>query len=257
VVTGVTTGEYTARATMGSIQDEYAVADVTVGSTDVTDVQLIATKLSIIRGRVVFEPGTAKPPLPTAVRVAASSLTPSAVMAGNATVKEDGTFEMRAGASHVQLRAFVVGPGDWRLRRVLSGGVDVTDSGIDIAPDGTIDNVIFEMTSRSPEFVAKAVDASGSPVRDCVIVIFPRNEQRWTPQSRYFAYGRPNVESIFRGRMPAGEYQAAAFEDAEQNLGIFADPEILAQLRERATPFSLREGEQTDVEIKLGPPPVY
>jgi hypothetical protein len=257
VINGAVPGDYTVRVNLPGVRDEYAAVDVTVGSSDLTDVQLVAAKLSIIRGRVVFEPGTAKLPSPTAVRVFITAGT-SVAFGDNTTVKNDGTFELKGGAGHVQLRANVFGNGDWRLKRAVVGDVDVTDSGIDVAPNATIENLVVEMTSQLPELAVSVTDAAGSPVHDCVVVLFGRDDRRWTPPSRYVAVGRPNaVESIFQVRVPPGDYLAAAFEDTEQDLGIFADPEILAQLRDRATPFSIGDGEKKDLDVKLGQPPVY
>jgi carboxypeptidase family protein len=258
-ISGVTAGEYIARANMPGMQsDEYATAEVTVGGGDVTEVQLVSAKLSVVRGRVVFEPGTAKPPSPTAVRVMTVSAIPMMMgPVGNTTAKEDGTFELKMGAVHVQFRATVFGTGDWRLKRVVIGGVDVIDSGLDILPNATLDNVVVEMTSQHSEITGTVTSADGAKIRDCVVVLFARDQQRWVSQSRYFGVSRPDADSLFHARLPAGEYYAAAFEDTETNLGIFSDPEILNQLRDRATPFSIGEADKISLDLKLGQPPVY
>jgi hypothetical protein len=55
----------------------------------------------------------------------------------------------------------------------------------------------------------------------------------------------------------AREYFAAAFEETERNLGIIADPDVLGQLRDRATLFSIGDAEKKDVNVPLGQAPVY
>jgi hypothetical protein len=255
VISGAVPGDYIVRASPPGLRDEYAAVDVTVGSSDLTGVQLVATKLSIIRGRLVFEPGSLNPPSPTAVRIIASD--GSRPNAGdNTSVKKDGTFELKVSAGHMQLA--VNAAGDWRLKRAVVADADVTDAGLDVAANATIENVVLEMTSQVPEVAVTVTDAAGSRVHDCVIVLFARDNRRWTPNSRYVAVGRPNVvESIFHVRVPPGDYMVAAFEDTEPTVGIFADPDILGQLRDRAIPFSIGEAEKQDLTVPLGQPPVY
>jgi hypothetical protein len=77
VINGAVPGDYIVRANPLGVRDEYASVDVTIESSDLTDVQLVAARLPIIRGRVVFEPGTVKPPSPTAVRVFFTTARPS------------------------------------------------------------------------------------------------------------------------------------------------------------------------------------
>ena len=68
-VTGLTPGDYVIRANLQGTQDQAAQA-VTIDGSDITDLQLMVTKLSTIRGRVVFEPG-GTPPQASAIHVTA------------------------------------------------------------------------------------------------------------------------------------------------------------------------------------------
>jgi len=258
VINGATPGDYTIRANSPALKDEYAIAQITIGSGELTGVQLIATKPTFVRGRVVFDTGGAKPPTPAAVRVSVIAR-PVTNTGGNAPANDDGTFEVKTGgAPHMFVRAVVNGSNEWRLKRVIVGGVDVTDSGLEVPPNATFEDVVVEMTSRMPEVAFTVTDANGARVSDCVVVLFARDDRLWAPPSRYVNAGRPNiVESTLHARVTPGDYYAAAFEETEPNLNIFFDPEILAQLREHATPFSIADGEKTAVEVKLVGPPVY
>lgn len=259
-IDGVAPGDYTIRATpQGFVgpNDDFAIEDISVNG-DVTDLQLTVTKSSVLRGRLAFEPGSVAPPALTAFRITAIS--PPGLMgpAAGATAKEDGTFEIKSRGGHVIIR-LAVGPGigDWRLKRVLVGDADVIDTGLDVPPNATIDNMLLELTTKRAEIAASVSDGAGAPVRDCVVVLFARDPSRWVPQTRYFAVGRPDAEAVFHSRPPAGDYFVVAFEDTETNIGLFADPEILMQLRDRATPVSLPEGDVTKVQLGLVVPPVY
>jgi Carboxypeptidase regulatory-like domain len=258
---GLPPGEYTLRASLMGGQDEFAAADVTIAGGDVSDLQLVVAKPSIIRGRVVFENGSgrAKPPAASAVRVSIlhPTVSPMSAFAGTATPKDDGTFEARTGAGQSLVRVGVFGTGDWRLARVLTAdGADVIDAGLDVPTNGAVEGIVIQMTSAHNELTGTVVDAAGGKVRDCVIVVFARDPQRWTAGTRFFGLSRPDVERVFHMRLPAGDYLAAAFDDSD-TAGQYDAPEILQQLREHAIAFTIGETEKKAIELPLGAPPVY
>jgi carboxypeptidase family protein len=254
---GVTPGEYTVRMSVPGVQDEFATAEIAVNGGDVTDVQLVLTKSSTLRGRIVFAPGDAKPPQTSAVHVNASHPASMAAMGGSTTAKDDRTFELKASAGHVLIRAFIFGPGDWRLKRVVTAdGVDVTDAGVDVPPNATIDGIVVELTSRHSEVSGTVSDGAGARVRDCVVVTFAQDQQRWTAQTRYFGMSRPDVYNSFHLRLPAGDYYAVAFEELDNSVS-YNDPDVLQQLRERAITFSIADGEKKTVTLTLSAPPVF
>ena len=146
----------------------------------------------------------------------------------------------------------------WRVRRVRIGDADVTDTGFIIVPGATIDNVVIEVTTHMPEIDVRVADASGASVRDCLVVVFASDAERLAAsQQRYFSLGRPDAEGVYKARVPAGTYLVAAFDDPEPNMSIFLDPEILAQLRGRATSIAIGDRERKPLDVKLVEPPVY
>ena len=68
-INGLTPGEYTLRANLQGNQEQ-AVLALRIDGSDVTDLQLMVTKPSTIRGRVAFEEG-GTPPKASAIRVTA------------------------------------------------------------------------------------------------------------------------------------------------------------------------------------------
>ena len=254
---GVTPGEYTLRASMMGVQDEVAIAEVTLNGGDLTDIQLVLTKASTLRGRIVFERGDAKPPQASAIRVSASHSDSIMARGGFANAKDDATFELKPSAGHLLIRAGVFGTGDWRLKRVVTAdGVDVTDTGLDVPADATIDGIVVELTSRHSEVSGSVTDAGGARVRDCVVVAFAQDQQRWTAQTRYFGTSRPDVDNTFHLRLPAGDYYAAAFEELETGVA-YNDPDVLQQLRDRAITFSIAEQEKKTLSLTLSAAPVF
>jgi hypothetical protein len=254
---GVTPGDYTVRVSLPGTPDEIATADVTVSMADVGDVQIVAVRPSTLRGRVVFEAGEAKAPAPTALRVSVTHPNSPSAIVGNDTPKDDWTFEFKTGAGPALIRTGVFGTGDWRLKRVLTAdGVDVTDGGFDVPPNATVEGLIIELTSRHADLSGTVVDAAGATVRDCVVVLFAQDPLRWSTQTRYFGIGRPDQDNVFHMRVPAGDYYAAAFEQDDMSVSL-NDPEILQQLRDRATKLSIGDAEKKTLALTLSEPPVY
>jgi Carboxypeptidase regulatory-like domain len=257
-------GEYTLRASGPGMQEQYAVADVTVSGGDISDVQLVAVNLSSIRGRIVFDrlDQTQKVPQPSVLRVNVIHPQPSpavlSAMPGGAIPKDDWTFELKTSAGRSILRAGLAAPGNWRLDRILTAdGADITDAGFDLPVNGSVDDLVLVMTTRHNEITGTVFDDSGAPVRDCVVVLFARDPQRWSVGTRLLGVSRPDADNLFHLRVAAGDYFAVAFEQLEPSGPSFDDPDILQQLREHAVPFSIGATETKKLDLRLSAPPVY
>ena len=249
---GLTPGEYVIRANLQGSQDQ-ASQTVTIDGSDITDVQLMVTKPSTIRGRVAFQPG-GTPPKASAIRITAMRDDPMINGGGNVSIKDDLTFEMPIVAGRIFVRSPPTGP-DWRLNRVLLNGVDVTDSGIDVPVNGSLNDMIVELTDHLYPISGKVTDANGAVVRDCDIIVFAQDPGGWTPGSRYLANARPALDDLFHAKMPAGDYYAIAI--AVVDPGAWNDPEYLTQIRDRATKFTLAAGETKTVDLPISTAPVY
>jgi hypothetical protein len=143
----------------------------------------------------------------------------------------------------------------WRLNRVIVNDIDVGDTGIDVPPNATIENVFVEMTNHSNEASGRVTDGDGHAVRDCEVIVFAQDPARWTVQTRYLGVARPGVDDLFHVRLLAGDYYAVAMSDVEANA--WTDPEFLAQARDRATKFSIADGEKKALDLPLSPAPVF
>ena len=240
-----------------------------MNGSDINDVQLVATKPSTIRGRVVFTASatSAAPPKPTAIDLGAvRDWSIGQVVRSPARIKEDGTFEIALPPGHVLIRGAMAGPAapaaepgsaapSWRLNRVIVNDIDVGDAGIDVPPNATIENVYVEMTNRSNEASGRVTDGDGNTVRDCFVIVFAQDPARWTVQTRYLSVARPGLDDLFHARLLPGDYYAVAMSDVETNA--WTDPEFLAQARDRATKFSIADGEKKTIDLPLSPSPVF
>ena len=264
-INGLTPGDYTLR--VNAPTGDSAVAYVTVNGSDIDDVRVVVTKPSTIRGRIVFKgaPTGADRPKPSVIQVSAVKPDPMQGGGGLARVKDDGTFEITVPPGHTLIRAALVAAGAavatvdpnpaWRLNRVIVNDIDVGDAGIDVPPNATIENVYVEMTNRSNEASGRVTDGDGNTVRDCFVIVFAQDPARWTVQTRYLSVARPGLDDLFHARLLPGDYYAVAMSDVETNA--WTDPEFLAQARDRATKFSIADGEKKTIDLPLSPAPVF
>jgi hypothetical protein len=257
VVGGLTPGEYMLRAMApggSGANTPQASAMVSIDGSDIIDVQLIPTKPSTLSGLVTFV-GDGTPPKASAVHVTTMRTEP--IMfgpTGNATVKEDLTFETTVAAGHAFVRSPPIGQ-NWRLGRVLLGDVDVTDTGIDIPVGGAITNIVVELTDHIYPVSGRVTDADGNLVRDCDVIIFGKDPAGWTPGTRFLARIRPGADDRYHARMPAGDYYAVAMTEVPMNA--WTDPEFLSRAREIATTFSLTAATPAVIDLPVLRAPVF
>jgi hypothetical protein len=244
-LSGITPGTYILRIGLPGL-DETAVMPITVTDGDVTDVQLIAAKSSTIRGRVLVERG-ATPPKPSVLQLFAASTEPM-MGGGQARVNDDFTFELKAPAGHYTIRA-LGSQEDWHIHAVRFNGIDVTDTGIEVPANAVVSDVMVEMTTKQSGATGTVVDDNGQPVRDVWVVMFAQDAQRWASQTRYTGAGRPNANNVYTINVPAGDYFIVAVSDIEP--GEWNDPDVLTQLRERATRVTIADGERKTVDLKM------
>ena len=263
----LTPGEYMLRVINPGGGDS-AFTEISVNGGDIDDVRLVATKPSVIRGRIAFTASatSASPPRPTALDLGAvRDWMIGTQVRSPAKIKEDGTFEISLQPGHVLIRGAITGPPpaavqgvpapSWRLNRVIVNDLDVGDIGIDVPPNGTIENVVVEMTNRSNEASGRVTDADGKTVRDCFVIVFAQDPARWTVQTRYLNVARPGLDDLFHARLLAGDYYAVAMSDVEVNA--WTDPEFLSLARDRATKFSIADGETKTIDLPLSTAPVF
>ena len=168
---------------------------------------------------------------------------------GGSQVKETGAFELD---SLVGGHTFRVGnlPRGWVLKRVTFNGEDITDRGLEFKAGQDVEGIDIEVTNRTTS-IAGAVSGPSGPLKDYTVIVFPVDDQKWTlPQNRWMASARPDQEGQFRfGNLPVGQYYAIAVEYVAQ--GEWQDPEWLARAAKSASKFTLDEGANKTLDLKL------
>jgi hypothetical protein len=269
-VPNVPPGEYLARATLVSGPPApgapvppplFSVAIFTVTGDDVTGLVLTPIKPATLRGRVVFDdsaaaagvkPSTARV---TAQRIGLTGLPLVGNAVGSAPLKDDFTFEVTAAPEASIIRAAVPVTNQqvpWRLKAVRIQGVDVVDTGVELKPGETVDDIEIEMTNRQQVISGQVLDAAGQPAKDFSVILFSQDRSRWTnATNRYWAVATPQAQGGYKmSSLPPGDYYALAVAQ-RMNTAEWTDPDFLENAARTAVRFSLQEGDTRTLDLKL------
>ena len=226
-------------------------APLAVGDTSLDGVVLKTTPGATLRGRIVLEDTTAPPPKADLIRVSTFPVEfDSAPVGGGPTpsrTHDDLTFDVTRQYGMRRVFAFVSSP-SWTPRKILLNGIDITDTPIDLRAKD-VDGVEVILTSKVSRISGTVSDDRG-PVSDYAVVLFASDPTKWIDRSRFVTLARPTQQGSFLVTgLPPEEYLAIALPSVSQME--YMDPEFLQQLRIKATPFTLGDGEARTLELKL------
>lgn len=160
----------------------------------------------------------------------------------------EGAFQSGAALVPGRYLVRVAGiPRGWRLRAVTSGGIDVSDEGLDLSSGYTPPDLTIELTDQLT-LITGTVRGVG-PLADAgsTVLLFPQGWRRLA--ARRYLSARTNNDGTFSFRnVPAGSYLIAAVDESES--GGWQAPDRLQLLATRATPVQLREGEAKVIELR-------
>jgi hypothetical protein len=244
------------RATIGGggadgPESETASVPVVVSGEDLSNVVIITSKGATASGRITFEGGAA--PASSSVRitsVATDADSPGMMAAGGATVKEDGSFQLKGLSGRRLLRVNNLPPG-WTLKSVRLNGDDVTDTGVEFKSGQDLSGLEVVASSRQTEISGGVTASNGSALKDYTVVVFSDDPQYWSlPFTRWVNGTRPDQEGRFRlSNLPAGSYNIVAVDYIE--AGAWGDPDLLDRLKSHAKRITLSEGGSERVDLKL------
>ena len=234
---------------------EIASVPVTVATEDLDGVLVTTSRGHVVSGRVVVEGGTiAELKGPKGVRVAtydagAGASVSAVLLMAFAPIQPDGTFDVRGLSGTRVIRADGL-PVGWALKAVRAGGVDITDTGLEIrGADPDIEVIV----ARATNITGTVTDARGTPVAGKSVVIFPEDRSRWSGfMNRYVLVTRAADDGTFNiAAVPAGTYLAAIVDRVADEEWLA--PENLERLRSSATRLAIAEGETKTVRLIVNP----
>jgi hypothetical protein len=207
-----------ARAVASAPDAATAKSLITIDGQNVDNLQLFAVEPASIRGAIRLPSEGSLPSKPTHFRLSIAPVDqddptePAAVI----NVRNDLTFSTRRheGRYLVRLDKMTVAQG-WALKAVRSGNIDVTDQGIELRRDDSIE-VEVELTRETAE-ISGVLTGPRELVEDSSVIAFSSDLNKLhLPQSRYVATASVAHDGQFAIRgLPPGSYYLAAVSDGE------------------------------------------
>lgn len=230
----------------------WARADVLVTGGTAPDVSLVLQPGRSVTGRVTFE-GAGAPPSIAGLHVTLSAVGHGADSDGvdaEVRVGGDGTFALKdlmPGQYEVGIRG-VTAP--WTLASAVAAGRDTLDVLLDVPPDRDVGGLTITLRDRTTSLSGTLLSAPDRQVPVHTIVVFPADEQYWTPRSRRIRATRPASDGTFAFvDLPPGRYRLAAVGDAEPDQWF--DPSFLRLLLADSVPIVLGDGEKKVQDLRI------
>jgi uncharacterized protein (DUF2141 family) len=226
-----------------------ASVDIAVTGDLIPDVTLRLDPPRTVVGRVLFEGAARRPASMADITVMLKPVTDLG-SSQEMKVASDGTFTLKdvaPGRYYVD----VEGAGDpWRLGSVMASGTDAMDFGLAVPRDRDVRDVTLTFRDRTADLSGVVTDASGQPVLNRRVILFPADERLWS-----YARDRINDAALtepgkfeFRNLRP-GSYWLALVTDLEQDEWM--DPPVMRQLLGAAVSVIVGEGEKKVQDLRV------
>jgi len=241
--------EVTGRRASRDVAPEVAAMPLAV-ATEIAGLTVTTSRGATISGTIAAEAGARVDV--AGIRATAPSLrTQQGEWIPQAQATDTGSFVLEGLIGTHALR-FDRLPAGWVVRSITANGVDVTDVPIDFRGTEQV-AVRVVLTNRVTE-ITGSVSADVSPA-GAGILVFPEDKSKWVSTSRYLRTVRAGDKGEFSLKALPGNqrYLAVALEYLQ--TGEQLDPEFLERVKPLATSFSLADGEQKRLELRLSPRP--
>lgn len=262
--TAVAPGTYTIKAIVGSggargappnSPTQWAAAEVNVNGQDL-EIPLTLQPGVAINGRVVFEGSR---PTAAELQTLSFALMPPGpggrlLYGGGGRVDADGRFTF-AGVTPdtYQFTTAWNSPGaldKWAIKSSAANGRESFEAPLRVNPGETLEWTIT-YTDKPTTLTGALKDPGGRAATDYYVLVFSADRKHWTPGSRRVRMTRPATDGSYRVRgLPPGEYFLAAPTDLE--TGEWNDPTLLEQLVRSSSKVTLRDGETTRQDFRVG-----
>lgn len=230
------------RASPSSIAEIGAVT-VTVSGADIDGLSVLTAKPGSLKGTLVAD-ARVRGRLPDGVEIVAR---PRRSGAEGSFISVMGTtFDLPAPPGPFTLDVSV--PDGWMVKSLTLGGLDTTDSAIDIGREQGVP-ITVTLTDRVTDLSGTIRGAEGS---GAYIVVFPADSTQWTP--RRMRSAQADLRGRFRiaGLPPGDRYLAVAVKELDP--GQENDPDFLQQVQDQAASFSLAAEEKRTLDLTVRQP---
>jgi len=233
---------------------ELASIPLSVANEDITGLTVVTSKGASLSGSVIAAEGSVAKLSTNQIQIVAQpangQFLPGPLGNRPARVENDGTFVLTGltGQKFVRVNGL---PQEWTLKAVMLNGVDVTDSALEFRGSTENSGLQVILTDKVSDVNGKVTTARGEVTRDYTVVVFPDDPTKWAFPSRFVKTGRADQQGQFRIRAlpPDDRYLAVAVDYLEDGEGT--DPQFLEQIKDRATRFTLGDGESKSLDLKI------
>ena len=200
-----------------------------------------------ISGRVVFAPGTERPPPPAVLFVRADPVDADPSLGvPDSRVDAAGAFSV-SGLLSGRYRLWIAS--SLQMESVMWRGKDLVDAGFDTRQDTAIDDVVVTMTNRGiiVKGAVRGIPANGR----AAVIVFPASKEEWvnygfSPRRMRSTTGQ--ITGTYElPRIPAGEYFVVAV-DASR-ITAWTDPKFLAAAAAKAQRITVGWGDAPMVDL--------
>jgi hypothetical protein len=262
VFNGVAPGAYTIKAIIGggrgaqpNTPTQWAAADVMVNGQDLS-VSLTLQPGVAVNGRVVFE---GSQPTTADLQALSFGLVPigsggQLQSGGGGRVDAEGRFTF-AGVTPDTYRFVTTwnapaARDKWSIKASTANGREAFEAPLRVNPNETVDWTVT-YTDTPTSLTGAFQDRGGRAATEYYILVFSSDRKHWTPGSRRIRMTRPATDGAFSVKgLPPGEYFLAALADLE--TGEWNDPTLLDQLVPSSAKVTLRDGETTTQDFRIG-----
>jgi hypothetical protein len=264
VFAGVAPGTYTVKAgtSLGgrggaapTTPAVWAAAEVVVSGHDL-DVPLALQPGVNISGRVVFE---GSQPAPAELQALSFRLVPPGsggmlLTSAGGRVDADGRFTFTGvtpdAYQFVMQWTSPSATGKWTIKSSTANGRESFEAPLRVNPNEPLEWIVT-FTDQPTSLSGTLQDRGGRAAPDYYILVFSSDRQHWTPGSRRVRMTRPATDGAFSVKgLPPGDYFVGALTDLEP--GEWNDPTLPEQLVGSAVKVTLREGEATRQDLRIG-----
>jgi protocatechuate 3,4-dioxygenase beta subunit len=252
-------GRYVIQADRGrqgsSVEGEFLAREVTVGGTDVSNLQLQTSRGSRIAGHVVFESTTnARPPAPASVQLTPVPIDFDLAPKGIAITNANALGEFELGGISGARRLQVLEPPGWTVKAILSNGRNIVDDVLQFGrAEQSLNDIEVVLSDRVNELVGVVTDARGRRIDStrAQVMAFSIDREQWYPKSRIVRSVTKLVQGSYSLKgLPTGSYYIAALLDAPTGEQ-WTDPAFLESLRNTAKVVVVGEGQQQTLNLQL------
>jgi hypothetical protein len=244
---------YVVRDGSGAHVEEAGTAPVAVKGVDLRDVRFVTSRGGTITGQLLTDRGTI-PGIPRGrIKIVGRPLAEDADLKvggidDSGDVQDDGSFYVGGVFGRARIRANL--PDGWTLKAVLRDGRDITDEPVDLRSRELVSGIQVIVSERVAVVTGQVTDDQNAPASDGTVVVFHRDQAKWSDDSRYVHGVRLDGQGQFEIHgLPPGDYLTVAIDYIEE--GAWKDPAYLESIRRFAQPLSVAEGATAAVALKL------